>query len=168
MKAGYLRVSATGIYRDLNFVVRNVPGFIPFETLPEQREDRARALRRAGGRLPLRGAHLTPGIGGGVQLPATFRSEFTEGGVPAQRIIVVRQQGDESILPYSKERKPIVQARVALRWDISEMFAPSAGCSSSATTTAHSSCATRPRAPRRSACSRARTASARRGVQARF
>ena len=68
-------------------------------------------------------AHLTPGIGGGVQLPSTFRSEFTDGGVPAQRVIVIRQQGDESILPYNKDRTAIFQARVALRWDISEMFA---------------------------------------------
>jgi hypothetical protein len=58
-----------------------------------------------------------------VQLPATFRSEFTDGGVPAQRVIVVRQQGDESILPYNKDRTAILQARLAVRWDISEMFA---------------------------------------------
>src|SRR5205085_2221988 len=32
IKAGYLRVSVTGLYKNLNFVVRNVPGFIPFET----------------------------------------------------------------------------------------------------------------------------------------
>src|SRR3954466_1740289 len=35
VKAGYLRFSAPGIMRELNFVVRNVPGFIPFSTLPE-------------------------------------------------------------------------------------------------------------------------------------
>ena len=33
---GYLRLSATGIMRDLNYVVKNVPGFIPFNTLPAQ------------------------------------------------------------------------------------------------------------------------------------
>jgi hypothetical protein len=38
-------------------------------------------------------------------------------------VIVVRQQGDESILPYNKDRSAIIQARVALRWDISDMFA---------------------------------------------
>jgi hypothetical protein len=36
---------------------------------------------------------------------------------------VIRQQGDESILPYNKDRTPVFQARIALRWDISEMFA---------------------------------------------
>ena len=32
LNAGYLRLSATGILRDLNYVVRNVPGFIPRPT----------------------------------------------------------------------------------------------------------------------------------------
>jgi hypothetical protein len=123
VKSGYLRFSATGIYRDLNFVVRNVPGFIPFETLPSSAKSDAELFGSVAADYHFPGAHLTPGIGGGIQLPATFRSEFTDGGVPAQRVIVIRQQGDESILPYNKDRSAIFQARVALRWDISEMFA---------------------------------------------
>ena len=123
VKSGYLRFSATGIYRDLNFVVRNVPGFIPFETLPASAKSDAELFGSVAADYHFPAAHLTPGIGGGIQLPATFRSEFTDGGVPAQRVIVIRQQGDESILPYNKDRSAIFQARVALRWDISEMFA---------------------------------------------
>jgi len=123
VKAGYLRFSATGIYRDVNFVVRNVPGFIPFETLPSSAKTDPELFGSVGADYHFPGAHLTPGIGAGLQLPATFRSEFTDGGVPAQRVIVVRQQGDESILPYNKDRSAIIQARLALRWDISDMFA---------------------------------------------
>lgn len=123
VRAGYLRFSATGIYRELNFVVRNVPGFIPFETLPGSAKTDPELFGSIAADYHFPNAHLTPGIGGGVQLPATFRSEFTDGGVPAQRVIVVRQQGDESILPYNKERTAIIQARLSLRWDISDMFA---------------------------------------------
>jgi len=123
VKAGYLRFSATGIMRELNFVVRNVPGFIPFATLPTSAKTDPELFGSIAADYHFPSAHLTPGIGGGVQLPATFRSEFTDGGVPAQRVIVVRQQGDESILPYNKDRSAILQARVAVRWDISEMFA---------------------------------------------
>jgi hypothetical protein len=123
VRAGYLRFSATGIYRNLNFVVRNVPGFIPFETLPQSAKTDPELFGALAADYHIASAHLTPGIGGGVQLPATFRSEFSDGGIQAQRVIVVRQQGDESILPYNKDRSMIVQARLALRWDISEMFA---------------------------------------------
>jgi hypothetical protein len=65
---------------------------------------------------------LTPGLGGGLQLPATFRSEFTDGGVPASRTVVVRSQGNESILPYDAQRSPIFQARLSLRWNISDIL----------------------------------------------
>jgi hypothetical protein len=123
VRAGYLRVSATGIYRNLNFVVRNVPGFIPFETLPQSAKTDPELFGAIAADYHIAAAHLTPNVGGGIQLPSTFRSEFTDGGVPAQRVIVVRQQGDESILPYNKERTPVMQARIAMRWDISEMFA---------------------------------------------
>jgi hypothetical protein len=123
IRAGYLRVSATGIYRNLNFVVRNVPGFIPFETLPSSAKTDPELFGALAADYHIASARLTPGIGGGIQLPATFRSEFSDGGVQAQRVIVVRQQGDESILPYNKDRSAIIQARLALRWDISDIFA---------------------------------------------
>ena len=123
IRAGYLRVSATGIYRNLNFVVRNVPGFIPFETLPQSAKTDPELFGSLAADYHIPSVRLTPGIGGGLQLPATFRSEFSDGGIQAQRVIVVRQQGDESILPYNKDRTPIMQARLAIRWDISDMFA---------------------------------------------
>ena len=123
IRAGYLRFSATGIYRNLNFVVRNVPGFIPFETLPNSAKTDPELFGAIAADYHIAAAHLTPGIGGGLQLPSTFRSEFAEGGVQAQRVIIVREQGNESILPYNKERTPIMQARVAIRWDLSDMFA---------------------------------------------
>lgn len=123
VRAGYLRFSATGIYRNLNFVVRNVPGFIPFETLPASAKTDPELFGAIAADYHIPSIRLTPGIGGGVQLPATFRSEFTDGGIPAQRVIVVRQQGDESILPYNKDRTPVLQTRLAVRWDMSDMFA---------------------------------------------
>jgi len=123
VKAGYLRFSATGIYRNLNYVVRNVPGFIPFETLPQSAQSDPELFGALAADYHFPSLHLTPGIGGGVQLPATFRSEFADGGIQAQRVIVVRQQGNESILPYNEDRSLIMQGRIALRWDLSDIFA---------------------------------------------
>jgi len=122
LKAGYLRISATGITRDLNYVVRNVPGFIPFETLPQNAKTQPEIFGSLSVDYYIKSLRLTPGIGAGIQLPATFKSEFTEGGVPASRTIIVRSQGNESILPYDDGRTPIYQARVQLRWNISEIL----------------------------------------------
>jgi hypothetical protein len=122
LKMGYARVSLTGIARDLNFVERNVPGFIPFETLPQDAKSDPELFGAIYATYAFEKLHLTPGIGGGVQLPSTFKSTFTEGGVPASRTIVVRSQGDESILPYDQDRLAIFQGRVSLRWDLSRMM----------------------------------------------
>ena len=40
----------------------------------------------------------------------------------AGKLIVVRAQGDESILPLDDQRRPIYQARISLKWEISEML----------------------------------------------
>ena len=122
LRQGYLRLSATGITRDLNYVVKNVPGFIPFETLPDNAKTQPEIFGSLAADYYIPALRLTPGIAGGVQLPSTFQSEFTEDGLPASRTIVVRAQGDESILPYDQGRRAIIQARVSLRWDISEML----------------------------------------------
>jgi hypothetical protein len=122
LRQGFLRVSVTGIARDLNYVVRNVPGFIPFETLPANTKTDPEIFGAIAADYHLPQLHLTPGIGAGLQLPSTFKSEFTDGGVPASRTIVVRSQGDESILPYDESRKPIVQARLSVRWDLSRII----------------------------------------------
>lgn len=122
VNAGYLRVSVTGILRDLNYVVRNVPGFIPFQTLPSTAKSDPELFGALAADYHIKAAHLTPGIGGGVQLPTTFKSEFTDGGVTGSRTIVVRTQGDESILPFGKDRAPVIQARASVKWDIAEML----------------------------------------------
>jgi hypothetical protein len=122
VKAGYARFSATGIVRNLNFVVRNVPGFIPFETLPGNVKTDPELFGAIAADYHIAALKLTPGIAGGVQLPSTFKSEFTDGGIPASRTIVVRSQGDESILPYNKDRSAILQTRISIRWQISDIL----------------------------------------------
>jgi hypothetical protein len=122
LKAGYARFSVTGIVRDLNYVERNVPGFIPFETIPQSASTQPEIFGALSADYYFKGPRLTPGLAGGVQLPSTFESSFNDGGIEASRTIVVRAQGDESILPYDDARRPIFQGRIQCRWDISEML----------------------------------------------
>ena len=122
LREGYWRFSATGIMRDLNYVVKNVPGFIPFETLPKDASTQPEIFGALTAEYYIRKLRLTPNIAGGIQLPSTFQSTFSVDGLPASRTIVVRAQGDESILPLDDQRRPIYQARVSLKWEISEML----------------------------------------------
>jgi hypothetical protein len=123
LKVGYLRVSLTGIYRDLPFVLRNVPSFVPFETMPAEADVGEEIFLAAAADYHFPSVHLTPGIGAGVQFPATFTTNAVDtGGNSIGRSVVIRQQGDVSILPIDEEATPIIQARASLRWDLSEML----------------------------------------------
>jgi hypothetical protein len=123
LETGYLRLSVTGIMRNLEFVVRNVPGFIPFQTLPAAAQSDPELFAALAADYHIPKAHLTPGIGGGIQMPSTFKSDIDVTGLGvSSRTIVVRSQGDESILPFGQDRRPIVQARLSLRWDLSTIL----------------------------------------------
>jgi hypothetical protein len=118
VKAGYLRGSLTGIFRNLTFINRNVPGFVPFETIPKDATTTPELFAAAALDYHFDSLHLTPGIGGGIQFPSTFQSEAKD----ASRTIVIRSQGNESILPFGFNRSPIIQARASLRWDLSDFL----------------------------------------------
>jgi hypothetical protein len=123
VKAGFFRAQVTGIYRDLAFVLRNQPSFIPFETMPKEAKLQPEMFFAAALDYYLDGLRLTPGLGAGLQLPATFGSSATDVfHNEIGRTTVVRQQGNLSPLPEGKTRVPIIQARVSLKWDLSPMM----------------------------------------------
>ena len=123
VKTSFFRASATGIYRDLPYVLRNQPSMIPFSTIPTDAETKPELFFAAAADYYFEGPHLTPSIGAGLQFPATFSSTSTNtSSTPIDRTVVVRQQGNLGILPVGKNAVPIVQARVSLRWDISRIL----------------------------------------------
>ncbi|MFO0662047.1 MAG: hypothetical protein U0165_19775 [Polyangiaceae bacterium] len=124
MKYGYLRVSAAGIFRDLAYVMRNQPGYIPFETTPADAKTKPEAFFALAADYYLESLHLTPSLGAGLQLPSQFSStSVTIFGSDISSTVAIRQQGNISILPQDKSATPIVQARAQLRWDLSKMLA---------------------------------------------
>ncbi len=123
MTTGFFRVSLTGIYRDLKFVLRNVPSYVPFETVPAGADVGDEIFVAAAADYHFDGPKLTPGLGAGLQFPATFTtSASNEFGETIGRTVVVRQQGDFSILPQDRDSVPIFQARASLKWDASEIL----------------------------------------------
>jgi hypothetical protein len=128
LKSGFVRVSLTGIYRDLPFVLRNQPSFIPFQTIPgggdsETATTADELFFAAAADYYIEAAHLTPGVGAGLQFPATFKTTTLDSAsAPIERTVVVREQGNIAILPVNKDAVPILQARVSLKWDISRIL----------------------------------------------
>lgn len=125
IKAGYLRVGFAAIYRDLPYVLRNQPSFVPFEAIPADGSVKTQSEAFFAGSIDyyIASLHLRPGLGGGLQVPATFSSQSTLMNAQVNHTVVVRQQGSLAILPENESRRVIVQARLSLRWDISDIMA---------------------------------------------
>jgi hypothetical protein len=130
LKSGFFRASLTGIYRDLPYVLRNQPSFIPFVTLPKAATIGNEVFVAAAADYYIERARLTPGLGAGLQVPATFNTTFIDtsnvatGGNPilVNSTVVIRDQGNISILPSNRSAVPVFQARASLRWDISRII----------------------------------------------
>ncbi len=123
LKSGFFRGSLTGIYRDLPYVLRNQPSFIPFETMPAASKTTPEFFFAASADYYFEGPRLTPGIGAGLQVPATFEStSVNSASAPIDRTVVVREQGNLAILPVNQSAVPIIQARISLKWDVSRIL----------------------------------------------
>lgn len=125
LQPGDFSASLTGIYRDLPYVLRNVPSFVPFETLPggDAADVGDEIFFAANVGYFFDGPRLTPSLGAGLQFPATFKTTSVDAaGDTIGRTVVIRQQGDVSILPVDRESVPIFQARASLKWDISSIL----------------------------------------------
>jgi hypothetical protein len=123
LKSSYFRGSLTGIFRDLPYVLRNQPSYIPFESIPTTAKTTPELFFAAAADYYFEGPHLTPGIGAGLQIPATFHSTSNDSPIGAiDRTVVVRQQGNLAILPVNKGAVPVIQARASLRWDVSRIL----------------------------------------------
>lgn len=122
MQYGYLRLELTGLYRDVPYILKNVPGFVPFLTVPEAAEQTPEYFFALAGDFHFPGAFLTVGLSGGLQFPASLRTETDFGSGRSGRTLVIRQEGFFSILPPDTDVVPIVGARAHVRWDLSEML----------------------------------------------
>ncbi len=124
MKAGYARFGFSAILRDVPFILRNQPSFVPFDAISPQATTQDEMFFAGSFDYYLQKLHLRPGVGAGLQLPATYATQYNDPlSGAAGRTVVVRSQGNLSILPLNESRRPIFQGRVSLRWDLSEMMA---------------------------------------------
>lgn len=123
MRVGYFGVSVTGLYRDAAFVLRNVPGFIPFQTFAEDAAVNPEFFLAAQIDHAFTAAHLLPSVIVGVQFPANLTARVTEGSLETLRTVVLRRSGNFAVLPQGERAAPIVSARASLRWDLSTILA---------------------------------------------
>ncbi|MBI5543196.1 MAG: hypothetical protein HY901_04870 [Deltaproteobacteria bacterium] len=128
-KYDFWRFNVLALVRSLSFVQFNVPGFPPFVDFPEGTELGDEKFIAVGFDYYFERLHLTPGLVGGVQMPATYSSSGDLGGnnpPPAnqgQRTVVVRDVNTFVILPSGADVSLIYSIKGTMRWDLSEYFA---------------------------------------------
>lgn len=130
-KFDFFRVNLTFVYRDLEFVLFNVPSFVPFEALPTQNVTiRPEFFGSIAFDYHFRKIHLTPGFVFGFQQPASVTAELTgravgntpPGSLTGRRTVVVRRAGSFDILPENAQPTVIYAMKALLRWDLSDIL----------------------------------------------
>lgn len=117
MKYGYLRWHVTGFIRNLEYLLMNVPSFVPFVAIPSEGvTTRFELFGAAGIDYYFSTPRLTLGLIGGVQLPAYYQSDTSE------VVYVVGKNGIESALPLGDEPYAVFASRLSLQWDISDLI----------------------------------------------
>lgn len=126
LQYGGLTLFTDLVYRDLAFVLFNVPSFVPYQAFGEDLDDEPEMWGAVGADYALT-EHFTPGVTVGVQLPATVSAVPAVGSNPppdasGQRTVVVRGEGDISVLPPNEDATPIFVVKARVRWDLSPML----------------------------------------------
>ncbi len=130
---GNLRLKADIATRSLAFILLNQPSLVPFQDFPKGARVTPEIFGAAGFDYFLERIGMTLGVTIGVQNPATFTpppgrtlsgpiTGGTGGSLNTTATIVVRNEGDVSILPEGKSELPMVAAKFEVREDFLEWF----------------------------------------------
>lgn len=130
-KFDFFRVNFSLVFRELGFVLYNVPGFVPFEALPSSGVDiQPEVFGAIAFDYHFPKLHLTPGFVYGFQRPASVTADLSgravgsnpPGSIAGRRTVVVRRQGSFDILPENSEPTMIHAFKLLCRWDLSDIM----------------------------------------------
>jgi hypothetical protein len=122
VKYNFLRLHADLMYRDLPFLLMNVPSFVPYQAISSNSATTAAETFAAiGADYFFQGPQLTVGVTGGVQVPASFTGQLptellgniSAEGLPKSTTVVVRSEGLFDILPPNTKVLPIYAAKLS-------------------------------------------------------
>ena len=124
---GKLAINIDFVYRDLYFILFNVPGLDPYYALPSSSETTPELLFAIKGEYWFESTNLLPSLQFGIQKPASYRGRISEtlnaneltGG---KQTVAVIDSSTIVAFPNGHEPKEVYSIKLALRWDLSEMM----------------------------------------------
>ncbi len=127
LKIGKARLHALAVYRDLAFILFNVPSLSPFVDLPDAITAEPELFASAGCDYYLEDARLTPGLTLGIQRPAKVtgatNADASAAQILGQQTLVVRSPTDFQPMNPGDDVAVIFAAKLTTRWDLSEVIA---------------------------------------------
>jgi hypothetical protein len=126
MRTGHLRLQAYVVYRNLPFVLFNVPSYPSFVSFPQGTRAQLDVFSFAGLDYYFETTHLLPGFMVGVRRPANMTSAVAAGASPpsslGQQTLVFRSDTDVDILDPGDKVKLIYSAKATLLWQLSDIM----------------------------------------------
>jgi hypothetical protein len=129
LKYDKLRINITALFRTLSFIQFNVPGFPPFYAFPAESTENPEMFISAGADYYFPWLHLTTGIIGGVDRPASFTTNNQLGGnnppvdLTGNRTVVVTDVNTFDVLPTGDTATLVYSVKGTFRLQISEVVA---------------------------------------------
>lgn len=117
-----MRLGLDVVYRDVSFLVFNVPGLTPYLSFAEDTIQEPQVYGALWWDWYLARAHLTPGVIFGIMRPASFRSAEDAGGT--RQLEVIREANDYDLMPEDVTSAfTILSAKASLKWHLSSILA---------------------------------------------
>ncbi len=128
-----LRIHVDAIYRDLSYIVFNVPGFDPYNALLEDADLNPEIFGSISVDYYIEALGLTPALTFGVLLPSTFKPTVSglklegpyaeEIGKGLQKVVVRgTNAGDWDILPVGEDQLPVFMVKLDLKFNLGQNF----------------------------------------------
>lgn len=115
VKVDKTRLHLTASYRDLAFILFNVPSLVPFQDFPDAADTNGEFFVAGGADYYFESLRFTPGIVAGIERPATATT--------GNRTTVVRNEGNFVILPEGEDAQPIISAKATGKIELSDSMA---------------------------------------------
>jgi len=117
-----MRVGVDVVYRDVSFLVFNVPGLTPFLSFASETIRKPQVYGALWWDYYIAAAHLTPGVVLGVMQPASFLSGEDSNG--DRRLEVIREANDYELMPTDiASAFTIISVKGSLKWHLSSILA---------------------------------------------
>ncbi len=125
IKWNKLRLHADLVYRDLPFMLLNVPNFVPFQALSnDQSKVTPDTFGAVGVDYFFESLNLTLGVIGGIEIPATFKgtlpasyiNDLPADALPPSSTVAIRSEGVYDLLPPGYGVVPVYAAKIQGRF----------------------------------------------------